>query len=402
MIFFPTHTDRRLKKTPWVNYALIATNVVIFILTANQINLVNQYFQALNISQLAGLADPGGRPWLLDYYLQPGRGGVFQYISYQFLHSSWMHLIGNMMFLYVFGNGVEDRLGKVGYLFIYLAGGIIAGVGHAAVEINPVLGASGAVAGVTGAYLALFPLSNVTIVYWFIVPGSFEVSSMLLILFQVAQDVLFQIGGIGGTAYLAHLAGYTCGFTVGMGLLMSRILPREPYDMLSLIEQRRRKAQFTRLSQQGYQPWEHHKPGDPPKAAGDGSATLTEQQKQVMQSRSAISAALADHNTPKAAELYVKLLEHEPEQVMGQQQQLDIANQLMSEGRYGVSASAYQLFLVTYKNYPDRQQVQLILGLIFARYLDQRQRAKELLTQAIPKLHGEELALAKQTLQEIV
>ena len=80
---------------------------------------------------------------------------------------------------------------------------------------------------------------------------------------------------------------------------------------------------------------------------------------------------------------------------------MEIANQLMSDGRYDDSASAYQLFLVTYKGYGDRQQVQLILGLIFARYLDQRQRAKELLTQAIPRLHGDELTLAKQVLDEI-
>jgi membrane associated rhomboid family serine protease len=400
MIFFPTHTDRKLKSTPWVNYTLIAINVVVFILTANQVQLVSQYFAVVNFVQGASTA-PVQEPWLLSYYLQPGTGGVLQYFSYQFLHAGWMHLIGNMLFLFVFGNAVEDRLGKVGYLFFYLAVGVIAGLGHSAIESNPVLGASGSVAGVTGAYLALFPLSNVTIVYWWIVPGSFEVSSMLLILFQVAQNVLFQLGGVAGTAYLAHLAGYTGGFVFGMGLLMLRVLPREPYDMLSLIERRRRKAQFNRLSKQGYQPWEHNKPGDPPKVGKEGAPVVTEQEKRVMQARTAISAALVDHDMPKAAELYADLLQNEPEQVMGQQQQLDIANQLMSEGQYEVSASAYQLFLVTYKNYPDRQQVQLILGLIFARYLDQRQRAKELLAQAVPRLHGEELALAKQVLEEI-
>jgi len=400
MIFFPTSTDRRLKRTPWVNYTLIAINVVVFILTANQVHLVSQYFAVVNYMQGVPTV-PVREPWLLSYYLQPGSGSVLQYFSYQFLHSSWMHLIGNMLFLYVFGNGVEDRLGKAGYLFFFLASGVIAGLGHAAIEVNPVLGASGAVAGVTGAYLALFPLSNVTIVYWFIIPGSFEISSMLLILFQVAQDMLFQLGGIAGTAYLAHLAGYTGGFAVGMGLLMSRILPREPYDMLSLIEHRRRKAQFTRLSKQGFRPWEHNKPGGTAKSAKDGSTPLTDQEKRTMQARSAISAALSEHDVPKAAELYVELLQLEPEQVMGQQQQLDIANQLMSEGQYEISASAYQLFLVTYKSYADRQQVQLILGLIFARYLEQRQRAKELLTQALPRLQGEELTLARQVLDEI-
>ncbi len=398
MIFFPTGTDRQLKRTPWVNYTLIAINVVVFIMTLSNVALVDQYFYALDAAVNTGAIIPD-RPWVLNYYLLPGDGSVLQYFSYQFLHAGWMHLIMNMLFLYVFGNGVEDRLGKVAYLFFYLAGGIVAGLGHGLMETNPVLGASGSVAAVTGAYLALFPLSNVTIVYWFIVPGAFEVSSMLLILFQVAQDAMFQLGGIGNTAYLAHLAGYACGFAVGMGLLMSRILPREPYDMLSLIEHRRRRAQFNKLSKQGYRPWEHNKPRD---LSGQGDApVVTEQEASIMQARSAISAALNGHDQPKAADLYVDLLNLHPEQVMGQQQQLDIASQLMSEGRYEDSASAYQLFLVTYKGYADRQQVQLILGLIFARYLDQRQRAKELLTEAIPRLHGEDLTLAKQVLSEI-
>jgi membrane associated rhomboid family serine protease len=398
MIFFPTGTDRRLKRTPWVNYTLIAINAVVFLLTINQVALVGQYFVALDTAVQTGAVIPS-RPGVLNYYLLPGDGSVLQYFSYQFLHAGWMHLIMNMVFLFVFGNGVEDRLGKIGYLLFYLGGGVVAGLGHGAVESNPVLGASGSVAAITGAYLALFPLSNVTIVYWFIVPGAFEVSSIILILFQVSQDVLFQIGGVAGTAYLAHLAGYTCGFTLGMGLLLARILPREPYDMLSLIEHRRRKAQFNKLSREGYRPWEHSTPGTP---SGKGGAPVaTEEEQRIMQARSAISAAIAGHDLPKAAKLYVELIDQEPEQVMSLQHQLDIANQLMSEGRYDASARAYTLFLGVYKHYADRHQVQLILGLIFARYLDQRQRAKELLAEAVPRLQGDELTLAKQVLEEI-
>lgn len=398
MILFPTGTDRRLKHTPWVNYTLIAVNVVIFILTANQVALVGEYFYAFEAAVHRGAVIPP-RPDVLNYYLLPGDGSILQYFSYQFLHANWMHLIMNMVFLYVFGNGVEDRLGKVGYIFFYLAGGVLAGLGHGAVESSPVLGASGSVAAVTGAYLALFPLSNVTIVYWLIFPGRFEISSMILILFQVAQDLLFQFSGVGNTAYLAHLAGYAGGFGFGMTLLLTRILPREPYDMLSLIEHRRRRAQFNKLSRQGYRPWEHNKPGDPP-GKGDGPK-VTDDEKRLMQARSEISAAIADHDLPKAARLYVDLIDREPEQVMTLQHQLDVANQLMSEGRYDASARAYTLFLNAYKSYPDRQQVQLILGLIFARYLNQRQRAKELLNEAVPRLHGEELALARQVLAEI-
>jgi len=213
-MFFPIRTDRRLHHTPWVNIALIAANVVVFVMTKQGQDLVA----------------------MAPYTLHPNTPTLVQYISYQFLHANWAHLMGNMLFLYVFGNSVEDRLGKVGYLGFYLAGGVMAGLGHALIEANPVLGASGSVAAVTGAYLALFPLSNVTVFYWFFLIGTFEISSIMLILFQVGYNVLFQLMGDGGVAYLAHLSGYAYGFMVGMSLLRVCLLPREAFDLAGTAE----------------------------------------------------------------------------------------------------------------------------------------------------------------------
>ncbi len=211
-MLFPIRTDRRLHHTPWVNIALIASNVVVFVLTWRG----------------------AGRAWVEPFTLNPATPMLVQFVSYQFLHANWAHLLGNMLFLYVFGNSVEDRLGKVGYLAFYLGGGVVAGLGHALLESNPVLGASGSVAAVTGAYLALFPLSNVTMLYWLILIGIFEISSIYLILFQIGYNVFMHLSGAPGVAYLAHLSGYAYGFVVGMGLLKSRLLPREPYDLLAL------------------------------------------------------------------------------------------------------------------------------------------------------------------------
>ncbi len=411
MLFFPLRTDRRLKATPWVNYALIAINVVIFILTMNQIQqaslISNQIVQLQSSNHPAAAAQIADLLARLDaipvihYYLQPRDTQLYQFLSYQFLHADIWHLLGNMIFLFVFGNSVEDRLGKVAYIFFYLAAGVVAGLGHSLIESSPILGASGSIAGVTGAYLALFPLSVVTIFYWFFFIGSFEVSSMLLILFRVGQDALFQLWGVGGVAYLAHLAGYAFGFVLGMGMLLSRLLPREPYDMLSLIEHRRRRSQFKQLTRRGrFQPWESGAKAGETDAATDGQAFSPEEQ-QVMDLRAQVSAGMARHDLHAAAKAYQSLIELDPQQVMQLQQQLDLANHYMAEGRYDIASHAYERFLEAYRAYPDRQNVQLILGLIYARYLDQPDRAAELLTAALPRLDGDDKQLAEQVLGEV-
>ena len=390
MVIFPIGTDRRIRSTPWVNYVLIAANVLIFLFTERQINLFHQ------IAASGGTIDEAMRRVpLIRLFLWPeDHRQWYQFITYQFLHDGKMHLFFNMVFLYVFGNGVEDRLGKVGYLFFYLAAGVYAAIGHANFDANPILGASGSIAGVTGAYLVLFPLSYVTIFYVF---DTFEVSSIVLILFRVAQDALFQVIGHAGVAYLAHLVGYGFGFVVAMSLRVLRFVPRESYDMLALIEQRRRRAQFRRLARQGYHAWE-----TPPKpiAAPDQAVTGPNAER-LKQLRTGISAALGQQEMSEAARLYGQLLELDGGQVMAQQQQLDLANQLMAETRYDAAAAAYELFLENYASYPQRHQVQLILGLIYARYLEQNQRARALLTEAVSRLEGEDKRLATTVLGEI-
>jgi len=379
-MFLPIRTDRPLKTVPWVNYALIAANVLIHVF----ITLPQEHSMSL-------------APW----YLMPNNAGLPQFFTYQFLHLDWMHLISNMVFLYVFGNAMEDRLGRVGYLAFYLAGGVLAGWAHCMTSTAPVLGASGAVSAVTGGFLALFPRTDVTIVYFFFIIGAFEVSSMLLILFQIGQDLFFNFFTTRTVAYEAHLAGYLFGFVVGMALLLSRLLGCEPYDMLSLIERWKRRRQFRALTADGYSPWEASRPGDPPR--GDAPAPeVSEQQKTIMELRARIGKHLADHEHDPAAELYTDLVHLDANQVLGQQNQLDVANQLMARGQYDEAATAYELFLNTYANYAQREQVQLILGLIYTRYLERKQRAKELLSAALPRLgDAEQKQLARAELDKI-
>jgi membrane associated rhomboid family serine protease len=374
-MIFPLRTDRRLKRTPWVNYALIAANVAVFI-----------------------LVQQGGADLLPAHRLQPGNPQLSQYFTYQFMHGGWMHLIGNMVALWVFGNGVEDRLGRVAYLLFYLAGGVLAGLAHVVTSAAPVLGASGSVAGVTGAYLALFPLSRVVVLFALFIITFIELPSIVVVGFYVVWNIFGQFTGGGGVAYTAHLGGYLFGFVVGMGLLLGRLLPREPMDFLSLIEQKRRQYKFRSLAKGGYSPWDASKPGEP---SGAVAKPPTAEEQQLMERRSVITDAHRRGEMAEAADAYRELLDTHPDQVMSQQQQIDLANYLMREGHYEQAAQAYELFLSHFPSYPNVQQIRLILGLIYARYLNRPDRARELLSQAEGRLDQEEQALAQQVMAEL-
>src|SRR5687768_15083160 len=144
----PIRVDRRLKHTPWVNFALIGANVGVFLATRGQV-------EALQVAQMYG-DSPG--EWLeeypiYNYFLHPDNPRWYQFFTYQFLHADILHLVGNMLFLYIFGSSIEDRFGAVGYGQFYIAGGVVAGIGHAMTSDGAGLGASGAVAATTGAFL---------------------------------------------------------------------------------------------------------------------------------------------------------------------------------------------------------------------------------------------------------
>jgi membrane associated rhomboid family serine protease len=386
-MFIPIRSDRPLRATPYVNYALIAINIVVFGVTYNLLRSDEPTF----------VRDLLLNKWL---YSTPESGvivtKIWQFITYQFLHGSPMHLIGNLIFLWVFGNAVEDRLGKVGYLFFYLAMGVLAGLGHWLTSDASVLGASGSIAGVTGAYLALFPRTRITFLYFFFLIGAFEVPAMVVVLFYFVKDLFFFGAGLGGgVAYTAHLAGNLAGFAVGMALLGPRLLPREPYDLFSLWTHKRRRDKFKKIVKQGQQAWEHS-------AAGPANdKPLTPEQQAVIDQRQAVSRAIGNHDMDQAARLYLELNQKHGDQALSQRQQFELANHLAGLGHHADAAKAYELLLRTYPRHDDRAHAQLMLGLINARYLGKPNDAKPLLQEASQRLQGDDAALARQLLAEV-
>ncbi len=142
----------------------------------------------------------------------------------QFLHGSWLHLLGNMLYLWIFGNNVEDRFGRLGFLAFYLFGGALAGLSQVAIDPTstvPTIGASGAIAATLGAYFVLFPRARVTsLVFLGFFYQLIDVPAIIVLGFWfVIQliDGLTQLGAIqagGGVAFYAHIGGFVVGAVV--------------------------------------------------------------------------------------------------------------------------------------------------------------------------------------------
>ncbi len=197
------------RRTPWVTYGLIAANTLVFFYELSLGEAVQSVFQEWGVvPRRLWNGDAGAYPALL---------------THMFLHGGWGHLISNMWALWIFGDNVEDRMGHVRYLLFYLISGIGAAWAHAALHTDstiPSIGASGAVSGVMGAYLLLFPYSRiVTILPLFFYAYLVELPAYYYIgvwfLGQLWSGILsLALPGAASIAFWAHVGG----FVVGMGL----------------------------------------------------------------------------------------------------------------------------------------------------------------------------------------
>ena len=147
----------------------------------------------------------------------PGKGVWFAVLTSMFLHGGFIHLAGNMLYLWVFGNNIEDRAGRVVYLLFYLAAGVVATGAHILVQPEstvPVVGASGAIAGVMGAYLVLYPRVQIrTLIFFFLILFRDIEARWLLLFWFVSQ---FFLNPNSGVAWAAHVGGFAFGVLAGL------------------------------------------------------------------------------------------------------------------------------------------------------------------------------------------
>ena len=233
----PLKDDAPRVSTPYVTWFLIAANTIVFLFElaiskgdSRQFNAFVTQFGVVPARFPIVLFNQGYVPWDLVYQMGtryvPPVAAFLPVFTSMFLHGSWMHLIFNMLTLYIFGDNVEDYLGHFRYILLYLVSGVIAMAVHTLFNLNstvPTVGASGAIAGVMGAYFLLYPRAKVlTIVplffMWFmwlpawIVLGYFFVGQFLL---GAATSISVRGGSAGGVAVWAHVGG----FLAGMGII---------------------------------------------------------------------------------------------------------------------------------------------------------------------------------------
>jgi membrane associated rhomboid family serine protease len=196
---------------PIVNTTIIGINVVVYII---QIGQGNEFFKFIYTYGLIPVRY--SMPQLAAEY--PGGHTLFAFVSFMFLHSGFWHLLGNMWSMYIFGDNVEDRLGPIRYLLFYLLCGVASGVSHLLLNLQsdiPIIGASGAIAGVMGAYFILHPKSKIlTLIPIFFIPYFIEIPAFFFLgLWLVMQFINAALthGGISGIAWWAHIGGFIFG-----------------------------------------------------------------------------------------------------------------------------------------------------------------------------------------------
>src|SRR6266568_4446545 len=230
----PIRDDIPSSRFPAVTVAIIAVNVLVFL---RELQLGPQLEDML--VSFAIIPARYTQPEVAQLFTVPQQ--VFALFSSMFLHGGWLHLLGNMWTLWIFGDNVEDRLGRVRYLGLYLAGGFAAALLHIYTNAGstvPTIGASGAIAGVMGAYFRFYPHARVeTIIPPFFLGPVFVLPAVVFLgwwfflqFFNGAMSLGARGQGFSGIAWWAHVGGFTFGFVIS---LFARKTPERHFDLES-------------------------------------------------------------------------------------------------------------------------------------------------------------------------
>lgn len=367
----PLGTDRITRKTP-TTITIVVLNIAIFLLISLGLNAQSTATasKAAEIEQF-GVFYPGlqmvlTHPWTL--------------VTYAFLHdpSGLSHVAFNMLFLWIFGRAVEDRLGSIWFAVFYIAGAIVAALGEWFISPAPMIGASGAIAAATGAFAALCPRSRVRVLFFFTI---IEIPGIVLVLIFVGLDLFGQLGqsvsstSRGGIAYSAHLFGYAFGMLTMLALLGFGILKRTEFDLFFIMKQMKRRREMRAAVNQSRSPWV--------KDVSTLSVATPQATTDVLRAGTPMRRQLSDADAKR---------------------ELHDAGTRWSRGEFSAAANAWERFAQRYPSHPDSDGALLLAAVTYARKLNDSTRARELaqrLVDRVPAATIETLAQTKDLLKEI-
>jgi len=232
-MFFPYRDDNPKILVPYVTYGIIALNALVFLFQISLTNL-GQYEFTLSYGLIPGMMGRVSAADIVAFHSNHLSQMYSQYVhlnaaphspiitifTSMFMHGGWMHIIGNMWFLWLFGDNVEGSLGHVKYAVFYLLAGLAAGLAQISIEpgsVYPMVGASGAIAGVLGAYMVRFPKANVHVfIFLFIFFTTIMVPAYIVIGIWFLEQLTNGLGSLGmgttgGVAWFAHIGGFLAG-----------------------------------------------------------------------------------------------------------------------------------------------------------------------------------------------
>jgi membrane associated rhomboid family serine protease len=354
---FPIGDENPTRRRPVVNLSLIGVNAAFFL-----------YFNVLRGEGLFGLASEDARAW----GLLVERPTVATLLTSMFLHAGPLHLLGNMWFLHLFGDNVEDKLGRVPYLLLYLGWGCAATAAFllTANASLPLVGASGAISGVMGAYVVFFPRARIRMIWWmlvFIMP--FALPALVVVGMYFLQDLfLGLLVGTrleGGTAYAAHTGGMIAG--VVAGLLLKPFL-------------RRRGGDTAWDRDTGFAPG--GRGAAAPAGLGDPEPYEPPRTFPLPGLRDQLIGAVLDGRMDLALDLHGRWRESPGRVSLPPGVSMEIAHEVLRRGRVDEAEGMYRAFLEEHPRGGGAAEARFRLGLICARARGDRREAREFLRRA--------------------
>ena len=257
-MIIPWRVDVPQQRWPFVNWLIIAAIIAVFVL---QVIALMEQARRLQTEhrQVTSQQDRDQQPATGQAAPAPMARFVLNgwtirgLFGYMWLHGGIIHLVGNLLFLWIFGNAVCAKIGNLAYLPIYIFLGVFAGVAHLLFHTGAGVGASGAIMGVVGMYLVFFPENDITcyfiwVLFFHPVIREFTISSYWMVLFWLAFDILgAAISGGGRVAYFAHLGGFAAGFSLAILMLKMNWVQMYKYETSLLQMLWRRKQPLPKL-----------------------------------------------------------------------------------------------------------------------------------------------------------